>query len=348
MKCSEIRELLSLYIDDMLEQSLREEVSAHIDACPECRREYEELVSITKMLAELPEVRVPADFDGRLRDALNAEKAGEKAESGYETVRVSKKKLIRRISSICAIFVVGIFALTMYNNIDRLIPGDDADKMMLSSQYNYADDAAEENNKAKKSDETYADYGTAKSTDADIAGVNDDLQTGSNGTAADMSAPDAAKAADMSRITGGDFAGYGDSTADAALPLTEDAPEAADVDTAPTAPLAASASPESENPVSRGSETFPPLAMYFKDGTVTNGAISDARDSVAIRYYMRALEKMLGNAQFEILMCESKGDGLWSFDIELVSTDEEGKETHEYVTYYGQDGTLWKETEAEE
>ena len=63
---------------------------------------------------------------------------------------------------------------------------------------------------------------------------------------------------------------------------------------------------------------------------------------------MRALEKMLGDTQFEILVCESKGDGLWSFDIELVSTDEEGNETHEYVTYYGQDGTLWKEIEEEE
>lgn len=37
MKCSEIRELLSLYIDNMLEESLIDEVAAHIAACPNAK-----------------------------------------------------------------------------------------------------------------------------------------------------------------------------------------------------------------------------------------------------------------------------------------------------------------------
>ena len=32
----------------------------------------------------------------------------------------------------------------------------------------------------------------------------------------------------------------------------------------------------------------------------------------------------------------------------IVSFDEDGNEMHDYVTYYGQDGTLWEKTETEE
>ena len=46
--------------------------------------------------------------------------------------------------------------------------------------------------------------------------------------------------------------------------------------------------------------------------------------------------------------CESREEGIWRFDIDLVSTDEDGNEMHDYVTYYGQDGTLWEKTETEE
>ena len=121
MKCSEIRELLSLYIDNMLEESLIDEVAAHIAACPECKSEYEELIAMTRMLKELPETKLPSDFDRRLHEALSAQTPEAAAENEYQVVKVSKKKWRRKISSICAIFVVGIFVFAMYNNIDQLI-----------------------------------------------------------------------------------------------------------------------------------------------------------------------------------------------------------------------------------
>ena len=63
MKCSEIRELLSLYIDNMLEESLIDEVAAHIAACPECKREYEKQSTQLKIM-ELSLSRV-SDSDAR-------------------------------------------------------------------------------------------------------------------------------------------------------------------------------------------------------------------------------------------------------------------------------------------
>ncbi|MCI8631177.1 MAG: zf-HC2 domain-containing protein [Firmicutes bacterium] len=342
MKCSEIRELLSLYIDNMLESSLREEVSAHIDTCPSCRNEYEELVSVVKMLSELPEVTISSDFDRRLREALDAETDAEKAKDEYETVRIARKKKIKKISSLCAIFVVGIFALAMYNNIDRLIPGNDADEMMLSSEYecsqntygilNDVCDYSSANGVTKKS--------TVEDTVEDTGEVPEYRYNAAEyGAAANEIAPVNETAAGAEPSAGHENEALTDEQSqymDDVLPMSADE----------TNPAAVSA--EGENPVSRGADSVPPLYVPVKGFSVTQGAISDARDSVAIRYYMRALEKALEDTSFEILMCESKGDGIWSFEIDLVSTDESGNEIHEYVTYYGQDGTLWRETGTEE
>ena len=91
MKCSEIRELLSLYIDNMLEESLIDEVAAHIAACPECKSEYEELIAMTRMLKELPETKLPSDFDRRLHEALSAQTPEAAAENEYQVVRYRRR-----------------------------------------------------------------------------------------------------------------------------------------------------------------------------------------------------------------------------------------------------------------
>ena len=155
MKCSEIRELLSLYIDNMLEESLIDEVAAHIAACPECKSEYEELIAMTRMLKELPETKLPSDFDRRLHEALSAQTPEAAAENEYQVVKVSKKKWRRKISSICAIFVVGIFVFAMYNNIDQLILGNDAERMASSKL------------ETSMQDIYYGTYNAAGSADAD-------------------------------------------------------------------------------------------------------------------------------------------------------------------------------------
>ena len=58
---------------------------------------------------------------------------------------------------------------------------------------------------------------------------------------------------------------------------------------------------------------------------------------------MKALEREFADMDFEILLCESYEEGLWKFEVEVVSTDEDGNEMRKIETYYGQDGTIWTE-----
>lgn len=70
MNCTQVKEMLSLYIDDKLDEVSEQQVKAHFNACVSCRQEYKLLTGAIALLQELPELPVPADFDGRLRAEL--------------------------------------------------------------------------------------------------------------------------------------------------------------------------------------------------------------------------------------------------------------------------------------
>lgn len=106
MSCSEARELLSLYMDNMLDDEERMEVEKHLLTCDECKKELDSLVFVAKILKDLPEVELPELFDDRLREKL------------LLANKLTKKKKWSRYSSFAAIFLVGIFSVAMYNNMN--------------------------------------------------------------------------------------------------------------------------------------------------------------------------------------------------------------------------------------
>ena len=53
MKCSEIRDLLSPYIDGQLSRKEMAEVREHLLLCPECNREYLLLKEMSELLGTL-------------------------------------------------------------------------------------------------------------------------------------------------------------------------------------------------------------------------------------------------------------------------------------------------------
>jgi len=107
MNCIDVRENLSLYIDGELEGDQIREIAGHLDKCDECRRECDELIELTTLLREIPDACLPESFDMRLKEAIRKEK----------TVKISaSKKRWRMITSIAAVFVIGIFSIAVYNN----------------------------------------------------------------------------------------------------------------------------------------------------------------------------------------------------------------------------------------
>lgn len=69
MDCKNIKELLSLYIDDELSKDKIEEINEHLATCESCNAELKELQEIRQLLAE-PLVELPIGFKEELHEKL--------------------------------------------------------------------------------------------------------------------------------------------------------------------------------------------------------------------------------------------------------------------------------------
>ena len=66
MNCHEIRELLSAWLDEVLDDAERTAVDQHLAGCTDCRRELERLRSTVSLLARVEPARAPAGFVDRV------------------------------------------------------------------------------------------------------------------------------------------------------------------------------------------------------------------------------------------------------------------------------------------
>jgi anti-sigma factor RsiW/uncharacterized protein YdcH (DUF465 family) len=109
--CSEIRENLSLYIDDELSADERSMLEKHIDACAACRRELDEIVRIVGLCRDMQEVELPENF----RDELH-KKLVDAAEEN-----TAKSSVLRRIGylKIFSSIAAGIVLIFLVNGIYR-------------------------------------------------------------------------------------------------------------------------------------------------------------------------------------------------------------------------------------
>ncbi len=81
MKCEEITNLLSGYLDGELDGGERKLVEEHLRVCPACAEELRVLRGCVESIGSLEEVEPPADFLGRVHDRLE-KKTGSKTAFG--------------------------------------------------------------------------------------------------------------------------------------------------------------------------------------------------------------------------------------------------------------------------
>ncbi len=74
MKCETIRNMMSSYIDKDLNDIEKAEIEKHLAECEECREEYESLLDIIAVCANLEEVELPQNFRTELHQKLVEEK----------------------------------------------------------------------------------------------------------------------------------------------------------------------------------------------------------------------------------------------------------------------------------
>ncbi len=73
MKCRDIREMFSPYLDDELSQEERARVEEHVRACDKCAEELRALGSVVDMVRGMPPAPVPQGFRSRVMRAVEKE-----------------------------------------------------------------------------------------------------------------------------------------------------------------------------------------------------------------------------------------------------------------------------------
>jgi hypothetical protein len=71
-ECTHIRQLLSEYIDGMLDASEMSAIRGHLHECADCNREYEALSFLVKQLGDMHTVKVPDDFLEKFHKRIEA------------------------------------------------------------------------------------------------------------------------------------------------------------------------------------------------------------------------------------------------------------------------------------
>lgn len=75
MSCEEIRQTLSLYLDDCVSLPARVAIDEHLDRCPVCRAEVADLRSLTRSLSLMARPKPPAHLADTISDLLTIEAA---------------------------------------------------------------------------------------------------------------------------------------------------------------------------------------------------------------------------------------------------------------------------------
>ncbi|KAF1084130.1 hypothetical protein SPSYN_02783 [Sporotomaculum syntrophicum] len=133
MQCRNICEMLSPYIDGMLESSQVVQVEEHIAGCASCRLEYEKLRAAVEMVRGLPEVLPPAEFHDNLLQKLQSLPTPSVVGSQTSLIyRLAWGKWSKTLAVAAILFLsVGITTL-WYDKHDGWLPG--AEQQNVSSQ----------------------------------------------------------------------------------------------------------------------------------------------------------------------------------------------------------------------
>ena len=75
MNCKEIRQVLSLYVDNRLTSAERKIVNDHLAACPVCRDEMVQIKYVVRDLGAIERPRIPVDLAASINRSLKVEAA---------------------------------------------------------------------------------------------------------------------------------------------------------------------------------------------------------------------------------------------------------------------------------
>ncbi|MDF2987409.1 MAG: putative transrane anti-sigma factor [Eubacterium sp.] len=120
--CEESDLYISLYIDELLEDTYKEEFLKHLDECPQCAQKLKEQSFIAQMCKDDEEMPLPEDFSESLHSKLI--EVSEKEYNNKKKIFIFNKKVMAALST-AAVVVISILA---YNLLPDLGAGSVMDK----------------------------------------------------------------------------------------------------------------------------------------------------------------------------------------------------------------------------
>ncbi|MFH1715543.1 MAG: zf-HC2 domain-containing protein [Elusimicrobiota bacterium] len=106
MKCDEIKDLLSPYIDNMLDAKERAIVDLHIKECKDCEKEFLLIKQCVQDIKSLEIKKAPANFNALVNEKLD--KIEEKRFFLHTLLLPSNKRLVFGIGTVLALLVISL------------------------------------------------------------------------------------------------------------------------------------------------------------------------------------------------------------------------------------------------
>ena len=107
MDCTKLLEEMSMYIDNMLSETERIEFERHLEACEDCRFEFNNFKTMLECINEIEEIELPLDFEATLHNRLLKE-----AEATRKQIKFPfRLKVISGVAAAVAVVVIGMTAL---------------------------------------------------------------------------------------------------------------------------------------------------------------------------------------------------------------------------------------------
>jgi hypothetical protein len=113
MKCENIRELMSAYIDNEINEVDKAKLEKHIAQCPQCMEEYELLKDLVIECSQIDEVELPEDFREELHSRL-LEAKSRKNKGIVDFIKKNKWKTATGAVAAVLIFAVSMNSLGMF------------------------------------------------------------------------------------------------------------------------------------------------------------------------------------------------------------------------------------------
>ena len=73
MNCTDVRQNLSAYLDDMLDRQIKDMMDAHLSTCKACRQELASMRALVEELGDMGEIKAPEDFLETLHERFDTE-----------------------------------------------------------------------------------------------------------------------------------------------------------------------------------------------------------------------------------------------------------------------------------